>query len=54
VINGLSVASLASLETSYSLTAAGQHGDKSKAARKKLDIISELKGLATTPPNEAY
>lgn len=42
-INELSVASLDSLEVSYRLTAEGGHGDKSVAARNKLDIISEIK-----------
>jgi hypothetical protein len=42
-INGLSVASLDSLEVSYRLTEEGSHGEKSVAARNKLDIISAIK-----------
>jgi hypothetical protein len=42
-LNELSVASLDSLEVSYRLTAEGDHGEKSVAARSKLEIISEIK-----------
>lgn len=42
-INGLPVASLASLETSYELTKDDPHGAKSSAAESKLKIIKELK-----------
>ncbi len=52
-INDLHVASLGSLGVAYSLTEKGQYGEKSKSARRKLDIISELEELARASNNGA-
>lgn len=41
-INGLSIASLSALKTSYACTASGHYGEKSDAAKAKLETIQVL------------